>query len=425
MFSPEVLTIAAVLLCALAVLPGSLGVLMLTNRIASDSRGARLIYQYSLAILVLSAVLLVAGLWQAAAGAGFSAITIAATILYTALCVFGFLMHTRFMFRPVREPRFIPVDEALEQFGPDEEVVGVVDPRQAPRAYVARLARRPHIVYQPEGDPPYLMTHCILSHSSMAYEMAGELEKPDILITAALANNMVFYEKNSKCSVIQIQNRARERESSLATVPTLMMRLGTWKKLFPDSQVWVRDKEWRDTFYLNVLARADIIDPSSPTLVYPLMHGRDERLPLKSLVLGVEIAGDSRAYPVSLFESRDLIHDELGGTPLVLVSAFDDDYLQVFSRELAAGRTLTFTRESQEALKDEQTGSVWNLIGRCVSGELEGRQLAPVPHYNKIFWFTWADYHPETEIHDEAGSGEDAASRGAAGETSTAPAASA
>ena len=39
----EIMAIVSALLCALAILPGTLGILMLTNKIAADAAGARLI----------------------------------------------------------------------------------------------------------------------------------------------------------------------------------------------------------------------------------------------------------------------------------------------------------------------------------------------------------------------------------------------
>ena len=393
----------AVLLSAISILPGTLGILMLTNRVAATAVGARLIYQYSVFVLAASFVLLLWAWARAVAGEGPSMPLVLASVAYLGVCAFGFLMHTRFLFRPIREPVFVPIAEAVKRFGPEEEVVGVIDSQGTPYGFIARLARRPHIVYQPEGDVPFIMTHCILSHSSMAYETSGAFRDPQIVITAALSNNMVFYEKSRQCSVIQIQNEAREGELRLETMPTIMVGLGTWAALFPGSRVWVRAIEWRDIFYLKVLARADVIDPDSPVLVYPLMHDRDERLRLKSLVMGVEINRETRAYPESLFKPDAVLHDELGGTPLLLVSAFDGDYIQVFDRRSGSSGALTFEATgSSNRLRDKETGSEWTCLGVCVAGPNEGEKLTPIPHYNKIFWFTWADFHPGTEIYERA-----------------------
>lgn len=406
MSGSEWLAILALLACALAILPGTLGILMLTNRLAAEAGGARLIYQHSRLVFVLSLVALAVAWLLAARNQSASAVIVSSTIAYAAILAFGFLMHTRLMFRPVRDPTFIPVEQALQKFDAAEEVVGVIDPAGEPYAFIARLARRPHIVHQPHGNAPFMMTHCILSHSSMAYENSGEFKDPEIMITAAVANNMVFYEVKNRCSITQLHNASRDGSLPLKTLPSLMMSLSTWATLYPDSPVWVRPRTWRDAFYLKVLSRADVIDPASPVLVYPLMNEPDGRLPLKSLVLGVEINGAERAYPLELLDSDTLINDELGSTPLLIVSAYGGDYAQVFSRNVQARNVLTFRSSGvSEQLIDNETESIWDIKGNCVQGAHEGNKLQQIPHYNKIFWFAWVDYHPGTEVYASVDAG--------------------
>ena len=391
--------ISAVLLCAVAVLPGTLGVLMLTHKLAADATGARFIYGQSVWVLVASAVLLIFAIYEATSSGGLSIVMLASIAAYGGILVFGFFMHTALLFRPVREPTFISLDEAMKRFGPDEEVVGVIDQNGKPFAFVARLARRPHVVYQTEGEAPFIMTHCILAHSSMSYALEGDFSNPDISISAVLANNMVFYDRSNRCSVIQIQDKARDEDLVFQTVSTVAVRLATWQSLYPQSRVWVRAKEWRDFFYLKLLARADIIDPTSPVMIYALENPLDERLPMKSMVLGVRNGSDNRAYPISLFDNAPLVNDQLGDRALLLVAAFDNDYIQVFDREIESGTVLTFRPSSTpNQFVDTQTGSEWGPQGQGIEGHYSGRQLQPYAHYNKIFWYVWADFFPETDL---------------------------
>ncbi len=394
----EWLSITAALSCALAVLPGSLGVLVWTNNLAAGTRGARYIYGRAAGVLGLSAILLAAALYQAASGGGVSTVFVAGVIAYAGVLVFGFVMHTKLMFKPIRKPMFISVDEAIQRFGPDEEVIGVTDRGRRPFAFITRLARRPHIVHQPDGDTPFVMTHCILSHSSMGYAAEGRFRQPELAVAAALANNLVIYDKNNACAISQIQNESRDQNLALDPLPTVSVSLKTWQALYPESQVWIRRFTWRDTFFLQVLSRTDIIDPDSPKLVYPLRRPRDDRLPLKSQVVGVKVGNEAKAYPVPLFEQPRIINDTIGGKSLAVASAYDGDYIQVFDRELD-GSTLTLrSADDGDGFIDEQTGSRFSPTGKCVEGTYQGRQLEPIPHYNKIFWFPWVDYYPETEV---------------------------
>ena len=38
----------------------------------------------------------------------------------------------------------------------------------------------------------------------------------------------------------------------------------------------------------------------------------------KDAVVGVEIAGDSRAYPVAILSSREIVNDKVGGIPIAV-----------------------------------------------------------------------------------------------------------
>ncbi len=396
----EIVALAAVFLCALAVLPGTLGVLMFTNKLAASASGARYIYGKSAWVLTLSLIVALTAVYLAVEnGTYLHPVFAGSVIMYGGILIFGFFMHTKLMFQPIKKPTFISIEEAMAKFGPDEEIVGVIDGKGTPYAFISRLARRPHIVYQPDGDDPFIMTHCILAHSSMSYAMEDKFKQPDITITAALANNMVFYEKSNQCSIIQLHNQSRDQKLPLKTIPTVAVKLETWQKLYPDSKVWVRNIAWRDIFYLKLLARADVIDPKSPVMVYPLQHEQDNRLPMKSMVIGVQIGNDTKTYPEGTFDRENLIHDAVGGASLLLAAAEGGDYIQVFDREVD-GRTLTFQSFGKNGkFQDEETGSLWSPTGACLAGEFEGKSLTPVPHYNKIFWYVWSDFHPATEIY--------------------------
>ena len=393
----DVLAIIAVPLIALGVLPGTLGVLMLTNRIAASPAGARYIYSQSGLLIVVALLLLAYAGYQSAMAGTYSILVISSMAAVAILLIYGFLMHAKLLFKPVRKPVFISIDAALEKYGPDEEVVGVIDKTGKPFAFVARLARRPNIVYQTKGEAPFIMTHCILAHSSMSYALEGNFSNPDITITAALANNMVFYEKSSRCSVVQINNRLEGRNDPLTTVPTVMTSLKTWKDLYPDSPVWMRPVEWRDVFYLKLLARADVIDPNSPVMVYPLQNPLDERLSMKSQVLGILSGSKARAYPIDVVAERGIINDALGETQLVIFC--EADFMQAFDRNIDGDTILTFRKSDDgNSIVDVESDSEWSVTGKCESGHYAGSQLSPIAHYNKIFWYVWSDYFPGGEV---------------------------
>ncbi|MGH8007541.1 MAG: DUF3179 domain-containing (seleno)protein [Candidatus Binatia bacterium] len=47
---------------------------------------------------------------------------------------------------------------------------------------------------------------------------------------------------------------------------------------------------------------------------------------------------------------------------------------------------------------DEETGSQWDVLGKARAGALAGTELAPVLHFSKVFWFSWAVFRPGTKL---------------------------
>ena len=95
MNTTDVLAILAVLLTAVAVLPGTLGILMLTNKIAASPAGARYIYSQSGVIIVIALAMLTYGLDQNAQAGAYTAWVTGSTAAVALILLYGFLMHAK------------------------------------------------------------------------------------------------------------------------------------------------------------------------------------------------------------------------------------------------------------------------------------------------------------------------------------------
>jgi hypothetical protein len=67
----------------------------------------------------------------------------------------------------------------------------------------------------------------------------------------------------------------------------------------------------------------------------------------------------------------------------------------VFLRKLD-GELLSFIAAGED-FKDQETGSVWNLLGEATGGPLAGKRLERIVS-GEHFWFAWAVFKPETII---------------------------
>ena len=133
--------------------------------------------------------------------------------------------------------------------------------------------------------------------------------------------------------------------------------------------------------------------PVATTLADP-----NEKLPARTLVVGVEAGGKSKAYPVDALAGQNPVLDRVGDAPVLVLLAEDGKSVRVFDRRLD-GRTLEFfQRPDSRELIDAETGSVWDFTGTATGGALAGKRLArfqPV----KDYWFDWRKYHPDTGVY--------------------------
>jgi Protein of unknown function (DUF3179) len=125
----------------------------------------------------------------------------------------------------------------------------------------------------------------------------------------------------------------------------------------------------------------------------------DDRMTPKTMVLGVDVDGDTKAFPLESLRRVRVVNDVLGGKPVLLVHQPGSDTTTAFVAR-ANGKTMTFEAANADAstLVDHETGSRWNAYGDCVSGPLKGSTLETIvlePEY----WFAWSEFHRGTKIY--------------------------
>jgi len=121
-------------------------------------------------------------------------------------------------------------------------------------------------------------------------------------------------------------------------------------------------------------------------------------------ILGIEINGDSRAYPLRILDWHAVSNDTFGRMPVALAWCRPCGSAALYRTDTPRG-TLTLAatgrfREADQLLTDRQTGTVWKqLAGVPVEGALAGSgielQLLPVVLTS---WGNWLGLHPETRV---------------------------
>ena len=177
----------------------------------------------------------------------------------------------------------------------------------------------------------------------------------------------------------------------LAMVPMPQMTWGEWKAMNPETTVLSQDTPFIDRYRpvrIGMLGRQEEIYS-------------DGRLESNALVVGVEVDGLFKGYPIDELQAvGGVTNDVLAELPVV---AFYDAVARTgmaYSR-VVNGEAIEFYNASATGfeLRDRGTDSLWDLSGKAVEGPLAGTSLTYVSSFISE-WYGWSAYHPETAIYE-------------------------
>ena len=122
----------------------------------------------------------------------------------------------------------------------------------------------------------------------------------------------------------------------------------------------------------------------------------------RSLVVGVELGGQARAYPIAILNWHELVNDRLGGRPILVSFCPLCGTAMVFDRRVRE-KTLRFgvsglLYQSDLLMFDRATDSLWSQISaQAISGAQRGQRLALL-RARTTTWGEWRTLHPATTV---------------------------
>lgn len=123
-------------------------------------------------------------------------------------------------------------------------------------------------------------------------------------------------------------------------------------------------------------------------------------------VIGVEIGGEARAYPLRLLRWHEAVNDILGGRPIAVTTSplsggiavwdrriGDEEIELAVSGYLVNSNTLLYDRHAPG-----ESSSLWHqLTGQAVAGPAVGIRLESLPAALQT-WARWRQDHPDTTV---------------------------
>lgn len=278
------------------------------------------------------------------------------------------------------------------------------------RAYPLAILTRHEIVNDMFGDTPIAVTFCPLCNSAVVFERRIDGETLRFGVSGMLRNSdLIMWDDKTESWWQQLTGEGIVGEytgQQLTLLPAQVVSFGAFVEQYPNGEVLARSGR---TYGSNPYVGYD----STPR-PFLFVGTPDDRLPATERVLAGLLGRQAVAYPFPILAEQGVINDTVsdwnvvafwqsGATSALDRASIDESkdvgMAALYSRDLGE-QTLTFSQTDDGRIVDEQTGSVWNVFGTAIEGELAGQQLQQVlafPH----FWFAWAAFRPETLLYGQ------------------------
>jgi len=309
----------------------------------------------------------------------------------------------------ITNPVMETVEQAATWLNPQSPVIAVEVEGQA-RAYPQAILMWHEIANDELAGVPLAVTFCPLCNSSIVFDRRVGDTVLEFGVSGLLRNSdMIMYDRQTESWWQQFIGEGIVGQYTgqvLELVPSQVVGFEQFAARYPDGLVMSRETGHSRSYGSNPYRGYDEGDPF-------LFDGElDERLPATARVLAGRIKGQPMAYAFSTLSERQVINDEVEGLPVLALwqpgvatalgagtidEGRDIGTAALFERTLADGQVLSFVM-ANGLLRDEQTGSTWNLWGEATEGPLAGQRLfraLAAPH----FWFAWAAFYPETALY--------------------------
>jgi hypothetical protein len=257
----------------------------------------------------------------------------------------------------IDNPQYISV-LAADAWIDDDELVTVLVHKGVKRVYPFQILVWHEIVNDTVEGDPILVTYCPLCGSAIAFERTLDGEGVEFGTSGRLYNsNLVMYDRRTRTFWTQIGGQAIVGERTgekLKPISIDTVTWGDWKSQHPDSEVLSRETGHSRPYGADSYEQRGYY--RDERIWFPV-ENRDTRVHSKTVIFGIELNGEHKAYAEDDLIREGSITDTFAGVDLRV----DRDEIGIV--------TITNLDTGEEIVKERD------------------------------FWFAWAAFHPETELY--------------------------
>ena len=298
----------------------------------------------------------------------------------------------------VHQPEFVAASEAT--FLQDDDIMlGVVSGKVA-KAFPAADLSQHGAVFDKLPDGPISVTWCGVCNTGVVFRAEVNGRTLHFQYDRMVGANEVQKDLETGTSWQQATGEAIDgplKGTRLRLYPVVRTTWAEWRKRYPRTMVLKPLPGYAERMP-NRSTRIKAVTRLGPEGAPNGALALDKRLPARETVAGLEVGGETVAYPFSELRIGRVVNDRVGGLPIVIVHQPSSDTTTAFDAR-GKGKVLTFQAANDDAssVTDLETRSTWNAYGLCLEGPLKGtqlKQLILVPQ----FWFAWSQFHQGTRV---------------------------
>ena len=276
-----------------------------------------------------------------------------------------------------------------------DEVIGIEINGDA-RAFPIRIIAWHEMVNDTIGGVPVSLAYCTLCGSAILFDGRVGADVYRFGTSGLLyRSNKLMYDRTTRTLWNQFSGKPAwgplvGRGIRLEVLPVVLTTWGDWRARHPESIVLSIETGFARDYGPGVAYKDYNASPGT----WFNVPFRDERLGAKDDVYVVRVGEALTAYPTALLAQRTLVHDEVGGLPIVVVAtagggggrSYETGGVRFATADVAAG-TLT-----------DSAGAVWTIREDQLIGP-GGTMLARVSGHN-AFWFAVVNQTSEGKLYE-------------------------
>lgn len=254
----------------------------------------------------------------------------------------------------IDSPQFVKAEKA--SLRNNDRILGIFENGTA-KAYPIKILNFHEIVNDEIEGKPIVVTYCPLCGSGIVFDATIDGSTYTFGASGLLYNSdVLLYDRQTESLWSQLEYKAISgpmKGKSLEIINTFNTTWENWKNKHPNTLVLSEDTGFNRNYSVDPYPDYQ----NSSAIYFPVANENNEFHP-KEMVIGVEIEGESKAYPFSELEKtgKSIIEDAFNSKDLII-------HYDVKSK----------------------------------SAEIFDAQGNPVPGVTN-FWFAWYAFHPETEV---------------------------